>query len=292
MSCSAATRSVLLLSRYQRLGPSSRVRHYNFLEALARAGFAVESAPLLDDEYLRRIFDGRPRGAGLLLAAYARRLRTILAARKHDLVWVEKEALPWVPAWLERMLLGRRPMVVDFDDPWHLRYATHRIAMVRWLLGHKLETVVARAGLVTVGSPALLEWARGARAVRVIELPSTVDLARYPLRPLPDGPLTLGWIGTPANETYLSEIAAPLRRLHASHGARLRLTDGSGRFTLPGVPIEHVPWCEETEADVMRLITAMCREHEITVMMVTHDRELARLADRTVEMKGGELMAG
>ena len=31
--------SVLLLSRYERKGPSSRVRHYNFLPALERAGF-------------------------------------------------------------------------------------------------------------------------------------------------------------------------------------------------------------------------------------------------------------
>jgi ABC-type lipoprotein export system ATPase subunit len=36
----------------------------------------------------------------------------------------------------------------------------------------------------------------------------------------------------------------------------------------------------------------MCRERKITIMMVTHNRELARLADRIVEMKAGELRAG
>jgi putative ABC transport system ATP-binding protein/lipoprotein-releasing system ATP-binding protein len=49
---------------------------------------------------------------------------------------------------------------------------------------------------------------------------------------------------------------------------------------------------EETEADVMRLLTSMCRERQMTIIMVTHNRELARLADRTVEMKAGELKAG
>ena len=53
--------SVLLLSRYDRMGPSSRVRHYNYVPALERAGFDVTIAPFLDGDYLRRLYRGEGR---------------------------------------------------------------------------------------------------------------------------------------------------------------------------------------------------------------------------------------
>ena len=240
--------SVLLLSRYERDGPSSRVRHYNYLPALERAGFRVTTAPFLDNEYLRRFFGGERRSPQNLLGAYWRRLRQVSTARRYDLIWIEKEALPWLPAVLERPFFSGRPLVVDFDDPWHLRYATSRHALIRAVLGRKLEAVAARATVVTIGSPALADWARSSPASRVVEMPSAVDLKRYPILPLPDGPFTIGWIGTPRNEAYLRLIAEPLRHLHATFGARLRMIGGSRTFSLPDVDIDHVPWREDSEA--------------------------------------------
>ena len=73
-------------------------------------------------------------------------------------------------------------------------------------------------------------------------------MERYPVLPLPDGPFTIGWIGTPRNEPYLRLIAEPLRHLHAVYGVRVRVIGGGGRFDIPGVGIDHVPWREDTEA--------------------------------------------
>jgi ubiquinone/menaquinone biosynthesis C-methylase UbiE/glycosyltransferase involved in cell wall biosynthesis len=240
--------SVLLLTRYERKGPSSRVRHYNFLPALERAGFRVTSAPLLDNEYLDRFFGGGGQSTQLLIKAYWRRLRQILTARRYDLIWIEKEALPWLPAAFERAFFGERPLVIDFDDPWHLRYAGHWNALARAVLGRKLEAVVARATVVTAGSPALASWARSSHASRVVEMMPTVDIEHYPILPPPEGPFTIGWIGTPTNIDYLASIAGPLRHLHATFGARLRLIGGRSSFSLPGVLIDHIAWREDTEA--------------------------------------------
>src|SRR5258708_37588295 len=115
------TCSVLLLSRYERMGPSSRVRHYNYLPALEQAGFHVTSAPLLTDEYLERFFRDDRRSLRIMLAGYWQRLGYLLTARRYDLLWIEKEALPWFPVTLEKALFGNRPMVIDFDDPWYFR---------------------------------------------------------------------------------------------------------------------------------------------------------------------------
>ena len=242
------TYSVLLLTRYERKGPSSRVRHYNFLPALERAGFRVTIAPFLDSEYLDRYFRGERRRVGMLISAYWRRLRQALGARNYDLLWIEKEALPWLPASIERALLGGKPLVIDFDDPWHLRYADNVHALIRAFLGRKLETVAARATALTAGSPVLAQWASASGAPHVVVMPPAVDIEHYPLLPFPEGPFTVGWIGTPRNEAYLSLIEEPLRRLHAAHGARLRVIGGTGRLALSGVPIDQVPWHEEGEA--------------------------------------------
>jgi glycosyltransferase involved in cell wall biosynthesis len=240
--------SVLLLSRYERKGPSSRVRHYNYVPALEQAGFHVTVAPFLDNEYLDRFFCGERRSPKNLLRAYGRRLRQMSTVWQYDLLWIEKEALPWLPAVLEASLLWGRPLIIDFDDAWHLRYANHRNGLVRAFLGRKLEALVARATAVTAGSPALVEWARSSKGRTVVEMPPAVDMERYQVQAPPNGPFTIGWIGTPPNEAYLTLIAEPLRQLHAKYGARLRLIGGSGRFSLPGVQIDHVTWREDTEA--------------------------------------------
>jgi glycosyltransferase involved in cell wall biosynthesis len=239
--------SVLLLSRYERIGPSSRVRHYNFIPILQREGFELTVAPLLDSDYLHRLYNGQPRSMGSLLKAYWRRLGHLVNSRRYDLIWIEKEALPWMPAGLERVFFGQRPIVIDFDDAWYLRYTNHTNSLVRRFLSRKLDSIVASASAVTTGSSALTKWAEDAEAPCVVQIPSTIDITHYPVQPLPDGPFTIGWIGTPTNAPYLALVAEPLRYLQQNLGARVR-TVGAGDFRLPGLEIDCVPWREDTEA--------------------------------------------
>ena len=240
--------SVLLLSRYDRIGPSSRVRHLNFIPELERAGFEVTVAPFLGGEYLARMYRGEPRDLRFLAKAYWHRLWELTSARSFDLIWIEKEALPWFPAAIENWFLRNCPRVLDFDDPWYLRYSAHPRGAIRALMGHKLEFLAKRATVVTAGSGGLSQWLRSAQCPQLVEMPPAVDMSHYPRLPPPDGPLTIGWIGTPGNEIYLNIIAEPLRVLCEAYGARLRLIGGGGKFALPGVVIDHVPWREDTEA--------------------------------------------
>ncbi len=46
---------------------------------------------------------------------------------------------------------------------------------------------------------------------------------------------------------------------------------------------------EATEGEVMALFSNMRRERKLTILMVTHNRELTSAADRTIEMKGGAI---
>jgi hypothetical protein len=157
---------VLLLSRYTRLGASSRVRSYQFLPALREAGIEVEPAPLLGDSYIRQLYgsDGHVTLADVA-RGYAGRLRRLLAARNYDLLWIEKEVLPWLPGPAEQILLcGATPYVLDYDDAIFHRYDTHPNPIVRRALGAKVATLVRGAAAVIAGNSYLGDYMRRAGA--------------------------------------------------------------------------------------------------------------------------------
>lgn len=249
--------AVLLLSRYDRLGASSRLRFLDFLPALRAAGVEVTPAPLFGDDYLRALYAGRRQGPAALAAAYARRLGDLLRARRYDLVWLEKEALPWLPAWVERALLGGVPYVMDLDDAWYHRYGLHRSGLVRGVLGGKLEALAGKARLVVAGNDHLADWARASGARDVLVLPTVIDLERYPPQPppqkLPAGrPFTVGWMGSPSSAPYLDLVAPALAGLAGR--ARLLLVGAHGAEPagLPaGLPVEHAAWSEDGEAALL-----------------------------------------
>jgi hypothetical protein len=140
----------------------------------------VHPAPFLDDVYLKELYDGRRPSLGRVFAFYSERLHYLVKARELDVVWVEKEVLPWVPGWVERSVLGSLPLVFDFDDAWHLRYSRSPNPLVRWTLGKKLERMARRADFVIVANKFLQSWAEDAGAKSVTCIPTVVDLRRYP----------------------------------------------------------------------------------------------------------------
>lgn len=242
------TMKILLLSRYNQMGASSRVRFYQYIPYLATQGIHVTVANLLGSNYLEDLYRGRRKRFGDITGAYIRRLGHLLKSNRFDLLWVEYEILPWLPAWAETMLsLVGVPYVVDYDDAVFHRYNMHPRAMVRALLGGKIDAVMRHAALVTVGNEYLGDYARRAGAKRVAYIPSVIDLDRYNLMVQSENPVfTIGWIGTPATEKYLYLIHQALMEVCKDGSARLVLV-GSNQAELDGVPTEIHTWSEQTE---------------------------------------------
>lgn len=238
--------SVLLLSRYDRLGASSRLRFLDFVKPLAARDLRVTSLPLVDNGYLRAVYSGRMPNPWVLARAYARRFKALLGARRYDVVWLEKEALPWLPAWIELALLRHVPYVMDIDDAWYLRYGAHRFAPVRRLLEGKFERLARGAAVVVAGNQHLATWAESCGARDIVVLPTVIDIDRYPpIEPKPRSIPTIGWMGSPSSSGYLALVANALSRLDGK--IRLRFV-GVGEIGLPaGVHAERVPWSEDTE---------------------------------------------
>jgi len=243
------TFSILLLSRYGASGASSRQRFYLYGKHLAAAGIEVTVAPFFDDAYLAARYAQAPIWKSAL-AAYGRRFRRMLAMRHFDLIWIEKEVAPFLPAFVEGFALGATPYIVDYDDAWFLRYRDHPSVLMRTMLGTKLETLVRGSAGTVVGNEYLARWARAQGAAQVTVLPTVVDLRHYASRPMPEGPFTIGWIGTPVTAPSLYQMFEPLRRFCAETNARL-LIIGADQFTLPGVECVHATWSEPEEAALL-----------------------------------------
>ena len=246
------TMKILLLSRYGHLGASSRVRFYQYLPYLTSQGIHVTVANLFENNYIKDLYAGRRKRFSDIIGAYIRRLGYLFKSNSFDLLWVEYELLPWLPAWGETMLacLGI-PYVVDYDDAVFHRYNMHPRVMVRALLGGKIDTVMRRAALVMAGNDYLGDYARKAGARRVECIPSVLDLDRYNSTLQAKSPIfTIGWIGSPVTAKYLHLVRFALAEVCKHGSARLVLV-GSGQLELHGVPTEIHAWSEEMEvADI------------------------------------------
>ncbi|WP_431796735.1 glycosyltransferase family 4 protein [Cupriavidus metallidurans] len=242
---------VLLLSRYGVQGASSRMRFYQYLPWLSSAGIECVAAPLITDNALTKKYGSGGYGANRLLHAYRQRIAALLKRHRFDLVWVEKEALPWLPAWCERVLLKGVPYVLDFDDAIFHNYDRHRLALVRGLFGHRIDRVMAGARLVVAGNSYLAQRAAAAAAPWVELLPTVVDIERYAvpddrLLPMRDGKPRIVWIGSPSTARYLDLLAEPLAELAKERPFALRVI-GGGNLSMPGVDVEVQPWSADTE---------------------------------------------
>ena len=246
---------ILALPRYGRLGASSRTRFMQYMPWLEAEKIEVEFCSLFPDSYVAGLQQNR-RDWWEVFQSYTRRLMSLLRSREFDLLWIEKELLPWLPFWLEHFLLSARvPYVLDYDDAVYHYYDQHRHSIVRKILARKHPQLMRHASLVIVGNAYLAEFARSASSHRVEVLPTAVDLNRYCLErerlSESDGSIPcVGWIGQRATARYLEPFVSMFKQF----------TDlGKARFAAIGIdtqamglPMESVVWNEQSEADSIR----------------------------------------
>lgn len=239
---------ILLLCRYGYLGASSRYRFYQYLPYLREQGFEITVSPLLDNVYIQRRYSGQRTSLQKMVLTYVQRICSLLQCARYDLIWLEKEALPWIPSWLESLLYKSRvPYLVDYDDAIFHQYDQHPSSLVRSLVGKKIDQVMHKAAMVIVGNDYLGDRARQAGATKVEILPTVIDLERYPLVSQSENKVfTIGWIGSPLTCGYLREIHPALKEVCRDGTARV-VAIGAGGLELEGVPLEIKPWCEATE---------------------------------------------
>jgi len=249
---------ILLLTRYGRMGASSRVRTYQYIPYLKSFGFEVTQAPLFDDKYIERLYSDAHRSLLRIISSYLKRIIVLLNSSKYDLLWIEKELFPWLPNWGELILSGKRvPYLVDYDDAVYHRYDSHPNYLIRRLLGNKISNIMHSASCVVTGNEYLAEYARRAGAKRIEIIPTVVDLNLYsfpfPIQKVSKTDFTIGWIGSPITSRYLKIIESALIEI-CKNGRTKIVIIGSDKIKINDVNLETRQWNENREVEELKKI--------------------------------------
>jgi glycosyltransferase involved in cell wall biosynthesis len=240
---------VLVLTKYDYLGASSRYRVYQFINHLENYGINFTIAPLLDNKYLVGKYSKDKKGLISILKAYSNRIKWLFQSSVFDLIWIQKELLPWIPSWLEEVLLkySKVPYIIDFDDAEFHKYDSHKNPIIKKLYGDKIDKLMRNASTVIVGNKYLQERAYRAGAKDVVKIPTVIDIEKYPRKKveIQNERFTIGWIGSPSTQKYLKEIEIPLQVLSSEQNISVTVI-GSHDLKLHGVNYNEVKWTEDT----------------------------------------------
>lgn len=236
--------------KYSRKGASSRLRIYQFLGILEAAGFDPIVSPLFDDAYLERLYAKQKTSALSVLSYYMQRARALMRIKRRDVVFVQGELFPWLPAFVEAFFLRDTRLILDFDDAIFHRYDLNRLWFIRIVLGRKIDKLMQASKLVVSGNRYLGNRAERAGAANVEWLPTVVDIDRYSIATSPEVPakMVVGWIGTPITwASYGEALFQNISDAIADENVEFLVVGASnaeGKFGR----IEFAPWTEYTEA--------------------------------------------
>lgn len=249
--------NVGVFTRYDRNGASSRVRFLQYMPELELQGFLLTHEPLFSNDYIEGLQSGRGKPFKSLYELI-RRIRALRASGQFDVLWVEKDALPWLPALFELALIPRDlPLVLDYDDAVFHQYDMNPYSIIRWLLGAKHSALMRRASLVVAGNQYIAEYALRAGAPKVELLPTVVDLNRYSPANLnlcgcKDGIPTFGWIGQKSTASFLQPLNKLIQKLSNEKLIHFRAIGIDAQAL--GLAVDSEAWSEEGEvASIQRL---------------------------------------
>lgn len=245
--------NLLILTKYNTLGASSRLRLIQYLNSFKAVGFNCTINSLIDDQSLRyRYAHGRYPFLSLLFS-YIKRLILLLSINKYNLILIEKEVFPWLPYLFEKFLLRGSLYALDYDDAVFLNYNNSDNFLINFLLKNKLSKLMRNSSLAICGSSYLVDFAKSSGCQFVGFIPTVIDLDRYFVKNISQNysadTIIICWIGSPSTVKYLNLISQSLRSL--SLRVRFVLRVIGAKFSLEGVNVECHDWFESTEVSLI-----------------------------------------
>lgn len=253
---------VLALASYPIEAAATRFRLQQFVEPLAARDITLTIHPFLDSQLFESFYrqGSLPRTALGFLKSSLMRLGDVLAARRADVILVQREAMvfgPPVIEWLTSRAL-KLPMVLDLDDATYVSYTSPTYGglgkALKWF--SKTDDLIKWARIVTCGNRSIAEYV-ASKGVEARIIPTVVDteVFRPAERRSSDGPVVLGWIGTHSTYPYLESIFPALQRLAEKYKFRLKVVGaGKDEISLRGIEVDNPPWMMAREIEDFQLI--------------------------------------
>lgn len=245
--------NVLVLSPYPREGASFRFRILQYLPSLEAAGIHCTVRCFLTSPEFERVHQPRQYLVkGKAVVAGTMRLAASLSkAKAFDVILVHRELYPLGVSWFERWLRRLdRPVILDVDDAIFLPQPHGDRTLGQFRNPAKVGRIAQASRLVIVSNEYLAHWFRRYNPSIAI-VPTAVDTDRFCPRPTarPDGPVTIGWIGSPSTGYYLAQLLPALERLRRLHQFTFKVIGAGAGFQSNGSPLVQQPWRLDREVE-------------------------------------------
>lgn len=249
-------RTIAVFTRYHRDGASSRVRHFQFDHQEELSNYRLYFFPLLAENYLKHRYSGKIAFFSVFWS-YLKRVCLLQFSRFADILWIEKEALPWTPHRFETMLSPKLPTVLDFDDAVFEQYLQIPNKVAAFFLRDKSFRLAQAVTAVTVGNPYLHTMFHINAQVSPEIIPSVVEIPPIDLsrrRPNPDK-LVLAWVGTPVTfRQYLEPMWEFLVDFAREQGGEMWIIGGPE--TSKEIPsVKFFQWYEGIENEIFPVVS-------------------------------------
>lgn len=240
---------ILILTRYDYDGPSSRFRYFQYQDILKNYNLSYEIKPLLSNNYIKFLFNGKKFPLIEIIKGYLKRIFILIKKNKYDIIWLEQEAFPWIPFYIEKLFLFGKPKIVaDYDDAFFHRYDLHKNFFVRKLLGRKIDSVMKNSSVIFAGNDYLAERAKKSGAKNIVIFPTVVDTNVYKRKNVTkENKFIIGWLGSPSTEIYLNEIKNVFYKLSSFNDIKFVFV-GAKNISFD-FDYEIINWKEETEIE-------------------------------------------
>ena len=240
---------ILFLTKYTDLGPSSRMRTFQYLQYYKDAGIEYAVQPFFNDLYLKGFYNGKRNYVNVVFC-YLKRLALFFTVIKYDKIYIEKELFPYFPSIFESLLsFLKKKYIVDYDDAIFHNYDRSTQFLVKGLLKNKIDNVMKNADVVIVGNEYLAKRALGAGAKRIEIIPTVIDLRKYQYQVNNnEDRIVVGWIGTKSTfDKHLVSIKDWLIKAQELLNIELHIIGITETNVFLGPHVKWIPWSEETE---------------------------------------------
>jgi glycosyltransferase involved in cell wall biosynthesis len=187
-----------------------------------------------------------------MIRAYVSRLGLLRKLGEYDAVFVYREAALLGPAFLEKMIARRKPLIYQLDDPLFMPYKSPTNGYLSYLkFFGKVKEIIRISKVVIVNSSHIREYAEQFNQ-NIWQVPSLVDTKHFVYQPVEElKRVCIGWSGSPTTVINLKLIEKPL-----AHISRQAVCDfhfiGGTDFNLKNVNYTAQKWVCESEVEDLR----------------------------------------
>lgn len=248
-------RVLVLVPSQKGYSPGQRGSIELWERVLEPAGIELVYAPFETQELRSILHTAGNTGRKMLemVRSYTGRLKLLDQLDEFDAVFIYREAALLGPAFLEKRIAKKKPIIYQLDDPLYIPYRSPSNGYLAYLkFFGKVKEIVKIATSVIANSSHIREFCEQYNP-NVWQIPSVVDTDQFKFVPFPERPerVCVGWSGSPTTLKNIRLVENALREVSGKGICDFHFIGGT-EFGLEGVKYTAQKWNEASEVEDLR----------------------------------------